>query len=125
MISYNRDSFDWHQVNPEMIGEFTGTRDKNDLEIYENDICNSGYFKLHIVDFYNSGWHLEEFMEIIIVLIPLDTALKKLEIFSIIPNFLTTRRLTHNVINNHNLPIRLVASANCGYCLLPAVYFFL
>lgn len=38
VISYNNDSFDWIEVIPETVSQFTGLLDKNGKEVYEGDI---------------------------------------------------------------------------------------
>ena len=38
VISYGPDTFDWFEVDPETVGQFTGRYDKNDKEIFERDI---------------------------------------------------------------------------------------
>ena len=38
VISYGPDTFDWFEVEPETVGQFTGRYDKNDKEIFERDI---------------------------------------------------------------------------------------
>lgn len=38
VISYNHDSFDWIEVKPETVGQFTGYLDENKQEVYEDDI---------------------------------------------------------------------------------------
>ena len=38
VISYGPDTFDWFEVVPETVGQFTGRYDKNDKEIFERDI---------------------------------------------------------------------------------------
>lgn len=40
VISYNHDSFDWIEVKPETVGQFTGLYDCEKKEIYEDDILS-------------------------------------------------------------------------------------
>lgn len=38
VISYNHDTFDWHEVIPETVGQFTGLTDKNEVKIFDGNI---------------------------------------------------------------------------------------
>lgn len=56
VISYNHDTFDWHEVIPESVCQFTGLLDKNGNKIYEGDKFQGD----EPGEFYIINWNNEE-----------------------------------------------------------------
>lgn len=46
-------------LNDVIIEQLTGVKDKNGVDIYEGDICNSSYFKKAEVVFWQNSWHFK------------------------------------------------------------------
>lgn len=59
VVSYNYDSFDWHEVDKETVGQFIGLCDKKGKTIYEGDFIKNDKGVVYKVKYRNPMFILE------------------------------------------------------------------